>query len=124
MRKGKYRRINAVPVLWDLEGNWLYVASLGDTVREKLTALFTDTFDGRLTAMNSGTLAVRILSDRGGVRAFEDASPFHLVDMHGEEGSDPLARNRLFVGREFLTWLWNRGDRGEGMFKFGLAPIR
>ncbi|HEY0009746.1 MAG TPA: hypothetical protein VGB55_13540, partial [Tepidisphaeraceae bacterium] len=64
LHSGKYRRSKLVPILWDLPGGILYGPS-SLSVREKLTELFSRTFDLELFPLSSGTIALRELERRG-----------------------------------------------------------
>ncbi len=117
---GAFRRISACPVLFDLEGRCFYAGSTSDALNDRIRALFEDTFDARLEPVTVHALAADLASELGLSRNFEDARPAHLVPVpDGIDGdfftSDPADRG--FLGREFLSWIWYRVDRAEGLFR-------
>ncbi len=117
-KAGLYRRISTVPVLIDLEARTIYLGNLGSAASDVFIMLFRDTFDLALESAESDRLAHRIMDAAGDPRIVEDAEPIHLVASHLIDGDNGFDFNdRTFFGREFLTWLWYRTDRGQGAFE-------
>ena len=116
-RTGAFRRVSAHPLIFDLESQTVYFASLAATPHDKLLTLFASTFGARLEPQGAAELALRIAQDTGRTRSFEDAVPSHLIDSPstGEEGAYAGGEpDRNFFGREFMTWLWHELESGDG----------
>jgi len=133
LAEGRYRRSKMVPVLWNLEGATLYLASTSDSAGEHLAKLFRETFDLTPAPLTAGTMAGQILRDRGRGRDYEDLKPSRFTappatPQDGEEAGDPRDPNepavpwcfhgtdaKDFLGNEFILWLWWQLDRGQGV---------
>jgi hypothetical protein len=120
LRSGRFRRSKLIPILWDFPSNTLYCAANSST-EEKLLELFERTFELKLLAISSGTLALRLLEPRGKRRDYEDVRPTRFAN--GPEGESqapdypwvakgPEAKD--FLGNEFLLWLWHEADVRSG----------
>lgn len=127
---GKYRRSKVVPILWDLEKNFIYCAAPGDTILEELAKLMREAFAVKLQPLSSGARAAELMSDAGGsVRAFDDLrpSPFTPPPADGRDDDEtpksdrnipgiPWAAKardqRDFLGNEFLMWLLWKSQEG------------
>ncbi len=121
-RSGAFRRIAAYPVLWDLDNGILYFGNGSSGANEKMQRLFIDTFDVLLEPMTTHYLGARISEQKKKHRGFEDAAPAHLITPPGGAESDGFEadpEDRGFLGREFLSWLWYRADKSEGLFSLG-----
>jgi hypothetical protein len=111
--KGAFRRITAHPVVIDLLNQTVYYGSLGSGPHDKLMTIFASTFGARLEPLDTTRLASRIANELNLHRAYEDASPAHLVEATNGGGFMDES-DRSFLGREFLTWLWHELERGDG----------
>ncbi len=112
---GVFRRITAHPLVIDREGGVVYFSSLGNIPHEKLVALFANSFDARLTALDASEQAGRVAEQQGWTRFLDDIEPAHLIDSPvGEVGTEVDDHDRSFLGREFFTWLWHTTDTGTG----------
>ncbi len=123
-RSGLFRRISAVPVLIDLRAGVVYLGTSATVAADKFILLFRDTFDAALEPATSEHLAYRIMNAAGDPRSVEDATPVHFAstaDAHdaGEGGG----MDQSFLGREFLTWVWFKTDRGQSLFDSGSDRI-
>jgi hypothetical protein len=119
-RSGAFRRIQAYPVILDLERAALYLHTTSNGVGERMQRLFADTFDARIETLTAHALAEHAVGELGAQRAWEDAKPVHFVnppdDIDGDVyGLDP--EDRGFLGREFLTWIWYTASQAEGVFE-------
>ncbi|MBC7783700.1 MAG: hypothetical protein H7144_07655 [Burkholderiales bacterium] len=129
LRSGKYRRCKMIPVLWDLPAGVLYgPASIG--VREKLTELFSRTFDLDLEPLSSGSAALRELERRGKRREYEDFTPTRFAKS--PEDPDAVAEYpwtakgdgaKDFMGNEFLLWLWYEAQNRSGSIRTPAGEI-
>ncbi len=116
-RKGNFRRINAYPLLIDLQKGVLYFGALGAGASESLTTLFAKTFGVSLVAATMDELSCR-MAERGKLtRELDDASPSFLVDPPNSDMDLPdfPGNDRSFLGREFLAWLWHAVQTSEGL---------
>lgn len=120
MKSGRFRRSKLLPMLWDLPGGILYASASGKNF-EKLAEIFERTFKCELAPLSAGSLAQRILVDKGRRRDYEDLKPTRFV--YGPEGEHQqpeypwMAKGpqpKEFLGNEFLLWLWHESDRHEG----------
>ncbi len=117
-RSGAFRRINAYPIVVDLEKAMLYFGNASNGVNEHMQRVFVDTFDVQLVPINTNTLAISIAEDDGIMRSLEDAKPAHWVavpdgadaEFHGLDPSDCG-----YLGREFLSWVWFNVETNEGV---------
>jgi len=119
-RKGLYRRINAYPVLMDLENGVVYLGTHGKSVADRLLTLFRDSFDRSLVAADAAETAARIATKQGNPRSYDDASVAAFTDPPdtGEvAGNGLMGRDRSHLGWEFLTWLWYMVDEHEGVVR-------
>jgi len=120
-RSGAFRRITSFPVMVDLEKGMLYLGSTSTGAADHLQKIFTDTFEGaRAEPVNAHALALELADDQGLKRALEDAVPVHLIDPPDEVDGDVYSldpEDRGFLGREFLSWVWHRVERSEGVFE-------
>ena len=114
-RAGTFRRMNAYPVLLDLERRACYLSSLGNAVADQLLLIFHETFGASLEPLDPGPLAARVFERGRRVRELEALAPITLV--HPPEGyrQGPDADGDLgFLGKELLTWLWYRSEVEDG----------
>jgi hypothetical protein len=119
-RSGAFRRISAWPVLLDFEKQMLYLQNTSQQASERLQKLFEETFEAALEPVNAHTQAVRIVEGGPLRRTLEDARPAHLIEPPDGADGDAYAldpADRGFLGREFLTWIWNSVDRAEGVIQ-------
>lgn len=104
----------ATPCWWDLSEGRLYVgsasASVADGVRELFARTFDDPAKGGLR-VSLRTRFPRLLADdfaatiQGVTERLRDLEPLALFGTKAPASQD-------FLGREFLTWLWFRGESG------------
>lgn len=129
LRSGKYRRSKHIPVLWDIPNAVLY-GPASVSVREKLTELFSRTFDLELHPLTSGTIALRELERRGKRREYEDFVPTRFA----KSPEDPDAPAEYpwtakgdgakdFLGNEFLLWMWHEAAHRAGAIKSGQNEV-
>lgn len=120
MKSGKFRRSKLLPMLWDLQGETLYTSASGKNF-EKMAEIFERTFKCELEPLSAGSLAQRILVDKGRRRDYEDLKPTRFV--HGPDGEHQqpeypwVAKGpqpKDFLGNEFLLWLWHEADVRDG----------
>lgn len=120
MKSGRFRRSKLLPMLWDLPAGILYASASGKNF-EKLAEIFERTFKCELAPLSAGSLAQRILVDKGRRRDYEDLKPTRFV--YGPEGEHQqpeypwVAKGpqpKEFLGNEFLLWLWHQADLHEG----------
>lgn len=117
-KKGLYRRIATYPALIDLPRRTVYLGNTGSAVGDRFLELFRDSFGASLEPADSALVAHRIAAAAGDARAIEDAAPFHLIPPPQVEAAEAdWSRNRLFFGREFLTWLWFKTDHDDEAFE-------
>ncbi len=116
-RSGAFRRINAYPIVVDLEKAMLYFGNASNGVNEHMQRLFVDTFDVQLAPLNTHTLAISIAEEFGNMRSLEDAKPAHWVSV--PEGADSDYHGDPsdcgYLGREFLSWIWFTVESNEGV---------
>ncbi|MEM1329864.1 MAG: hypothetical protein AAGG07_04815 [Planctomycetota bacterium] len=133
LASGKHRSSKMVPVLWDASRRVMLSAASGNSVIEKLCALWRETFSedggGALRPLSAGAIAAELLADRGETRRMEDMrpSPFTPPPGGGETerpvvpwataSPEPLD----FLGNEMLFWLWHRCETTEGLAPIALA---
>jgi hypothetical protein len=119
-RSGAFRRINAYPIVVDLEKAMVYFGNASNGVNEHMQRLFVDTFDVQLIPLNTHTLAMSMADFDGKMRSLEDAKPSHWVsipdgadaEFHGLDPSDCG-----YLGREFLSWIWFNVETHEGVIR-------
>jgi hypothetical protein len=113
---GRFRRLNAFPVLWDANANFLYAGSTSANVLDRLQILFRETFDRTLEPITSGSLARGLApDDSAGPRlslANFDRGP--LAASRGTSAPDSIPAwagddhtSLDFLGNEFLVWIWH-----------------
>jgi hypothetical protein len=123
LRSGKFRRSKLTPILWDFPTATVYspaTASAG----EKLMELFERTFGMELTAISSGSLAMRSLDAEHRRRDYEDLRPTRFVLGEAGESQFPeypwtskAAQPKDFLGNEFFLWLWHEADQTDATIK-------
>jgi hypothetical protein len=125
LREGRHRKTKLVPVLWHLPSSTVF-SPAGSTAAEKLMEIFERTFDLQLQPLTAGTLAYRMMEERGQTRDYEDLRP--TVFAPAPHGDDTLPeypwvlkgpQPKDFLGNEFLLWLWHEADAGEGSIEIG-----
>lgn len=123
LRSGKFRRSKLVPLLWDVPGQTVYCSAGGATM-EKLLEIFERSFGLELHPLSSGSMALRILEDKGKRREYEDSRPTRFVPGPDGEGSYPeypwTAKGpepKDFLGNEFMVWLWHEADGRTSVVK-------
>ena len=110
----------ATPCWWDLSEGRLYVGSASKATEEGVRGLLDRTFadDGKSLAPVVGTRSrvPKILADHV-VDVLRVAFGLPEVDARLREtkplrlfGGEAVAESPDFLGREFLTWLWFRGE--------------
>lgn len=147
LASGKYRKSKSVPILWDLANAMIYCGATGNTVTEELAANFLKSFNLRLEALSSGSVAGRLLRDTGKGRDYEDLHPSAFTKPpeggsdagEGEEEDQPSPTSRAmpvvpwvassidlkdFLGNEFLIWLWWVTEAQEGLVEVPNATGR
>ncbi len=115
--KGFFRRINAYPLLIDLQQGVVYYGALGVGASEALTSLFHRTFVVTLVPATIDELSHRTAERAKLVRALDDTSPSYLVDPpdHEMDTARFPGNDRRFLGREFLAWIWHHVQTSEGL---------
>jgi hypothetical protein len=120
MKAGKFRRSKIIPLLWDLQNNLVYSSASGGNF-EKLAEIFQRTFECDLQPLTAGSLAARVLVEKGKRRDYEDFKPTRFV--YGPDGESQPAeypwtakgpQPKDFLGNEFLLWLWQQADARDG----------
>lgn len=123
LRSGKYRRSKILPILWDLPSGTL-LCNASNKAQELLLEIFERSFGLSLEPLSAGTLALRLLEDKGRRRDYEDATPTRFVN--GPEGESQMPdypwtakgpEAKDFLGNEFLLWLWHQAFIHEGAVK-------
>jgi hypothetical protein len=111
-RSGMFKRMKQVPAFWDLKRNEVYFCGSSNQVVDQFMLLFRQTFDRNLTPATAGEMAARWSAGAGQARAFDECQPAHFVQPpEGADIENPSeglgeARERDFLGTEWLTWLW------------------
>jgi hypothetical protein len=118
-RDGRFNRMHQYQMLWDLERKQVFLAATSPGVVDRFGLLFKETFDRPLTAACAGELASRYAGKASLVGALEDIRPAQFVrppeglEPKTEDAPTDEARNRDYLGREWLTWLWYLARREE-----------
>jgi hypothetical protein len=122
-RAGTFRRVSAYPLAIDLEDGVAYFGNLGATASDRMMSLFSDTFGAALVPATPEEVALRTAQRLRLTRAFEDVRPLYLVnpppETDGKGGDVWPDKDRTFLGREFLLWLWFRCHAEEGVLDLG-----
>jgi hypothetical protein len=107
-RDGRFLKRKAYPVLWDALTNELLVGSTAESVVDRLTVLFEQTFGHGLEPLGSGRQMFRLAEVRRQTRGVDDAEPSPFVPgvSPSEVAWLPDEANRDFLGNEYLLWLW------------------
>lgn len=119
-RAGGFRRMNAYPLLIDLEGRTVFLGNLGTSIADKVGQLFSDTFGCALEPADVDRLTLRLIGSQRDGRTLEQIAPFHLVrppEGRGEPADGFRGGDLRFLGREFLTWLWHQVDADDGALR-------
>lgn len=123
LKSGRFRRSKLLPVLWDFPGQTLY-CNASSSMQEKLLTLFERSFGLQLEPLTAGSMALRLLEDKGKRRDYEDFRPTRFVSGPEGEGQQPeypwVAKGpqpKDFLGNEFLLWLWHEADAKHGTIK-------
>lgn len=133
---GKFRRSKMIQILWDLKAQTVYCGASGTTVLERVAKLFKAAFAVNLQYQSAGTLAGRVLTNRGKTRDYEDLRPSAFTppppgatDVQDDEDyvEGPRDLNtpivpwvvksvdlKDFLGNEFLYWLWWTAETDDG----------
>lgn len=138
LSSGKYRRSKMVPVMWDLGRGVLYLGATGGTATEQLARLVRQSFGVEVDVVTAGSLAGRLLRERGEGRDYEDLKPTPFTpppsaarraadDAEGAPVGDlstplcPWVATSIdlkdFLGNEFLIWLWWLTEAHEGLVR-------
>ena len=138
LASGKYRRSKMVPVMWDLSRGVLYLGAAGGTASEQLARLVRQSFGVEVDPVTAGSLAGRLLRERGEGRDYEDLKPSAFTppppaarraadDAEGAPVGDlstplcPWVATSIdlkdFLGNEFLLWLWWLTEAHEGLVR-------
>ncbi|GIK16681.1 MAG: hypothetical protein BroJett003_16450 [Planctomycetota bacterium] len=122
-KEGVFRRVSATPLLIDWADGAAYFGSTSASAADRLTTLCADTFDISLVPAHSEEVAFRIAQRLGLLSAFEESAPEYVAPPpQGAAGFDTGAldaHDRTYLGREFLTYLWNLRDDAEGLCPIG-----
>lgn len=111
VRAGGFRRMTMIPVLIDFAQRVVFLGNLSTAMADKFMLLFSDTFGAALEPADAPRVATRTMIAHRNARALEHLPAFHLVrppDARTDSGS--FQSELIFLGREFLTWLWFRAD--------------
>jgi hypothetical protein len=112
-KKGKFRRMQQFPLLWDAREGMLCVGATSAAAAEHCCDLFTRAFEFDLGRLTVGRRAQEWAAKNKCRKALEEVTPSAF--RPGEAGSDISwwngeAGNFDFLGNEFLLWLWWRWD--------------
>ncbi|HYE17169.1 MAG TPA: hypothetical protein VEA69_01930 [Tepidisphaeraceae bacterium] len=120
LKSGRFRRSKLVNLLWDVPAGIVYSAASGANF-EKLAEIFERSFKCELQPLSAGSLAARVLVDRGKRREYEDAKPTRFAFGPDGESQAPEypwtakgPQPKDFMGNEFLLWLWFHADAKDG----------
>ena len=109
IRTGRYRRMQAVPFLWDAAQNVVYCGSSSPGVHEHLRALLENAFGLEFTRVTAGILAEQLAGEQGWTKAFDKLSPSGFSPAGATEQISWLSEQADsvdYLGNEFLLWLW------------------
>jgi hypothetical protein len=129
--EGRWRRRRMVPVLADFASRAALVPAKGDTLTTAVRTLLEETLDCSVTALSSGSLAVRLADQLGLAKAVEHADPESFSGgSAGDEGGRPAppwcdeSHPMDFLGNAFLLWAWWRAERDAREDEHGSVLLR
>lgn len=106
---GRFRRMQQVPVLWDLRAGVIYIGSTSEAASKQCIDLIEQAFELELDRITSGKLAAAYAAendqqeqlDEVNLTAYHDENaPAEVFWWNGQSG------NFDFLGNDFLLWLW------------------
>jgi hypothetical protein len=130
--EGRWRRRKLVPVLAAFDRKAALVPARGDSVTTAVRTLLEESMACSVTALSSGSLAVRLADGLGLASAASDAEPQALGPGQGgdEEGGRPAppwcdeSHPMDFLGNAFLLWAWWRSERDAPADEHGTVILR
>ena len=108
-RDGEFRRMQHFPVLWDASQSILYLGGSSSTALEQCAGLFERAFEVSLERITSGRLAEQWAAAAKKHDKLENLAPsvFHAQEDEAQIAwLNKAAANFVFMGNEFLMWLW------------------
>jgi hypothetical protein len=118
--EGRWRKRKLVPVLVSYAAKAALVPAKGDAVTTAVRTLLEETLDASVTALTSGSLAVRLADQLGLAAAASDAQPEALGPAPATPGGTPdrpappwcdEGHPMDFLGNAFLLWAWWQAER-------------
>jgi len=130
--EGRWRRRTLVPVLAAFDRKAALVPARGDAVTTAVRTLLEESMACSVTALSSGSLAVRLADGLGLASAASDAEPQTLGAGQGgdEEGARPAppwcdeSHPMDFLGNAFLLWAWWKSERDAPADEHGTVILR
>jgi hypothetical protein len=129
LRTGRFRRSKLLPIVWDIESAMVYCSASGAAL-EQLMEVFERTFGLTLNPLSAGSIAMRMLSPKGGRRDYEDLRPTRFAQGPEGEGQHPeypwVAKGpepKDFLGNEFLLWLWHEAEGNGGAVETSAGEV-
>lgn len=117
-KDGRFRKRKCIPAMWDRVSNTVLFGATSLTHVGRFCTLFEATFGAGLECLTAGGTAAVLAELAGTTRPLDDASPTPFVESTTPPDVSWIAdeRSRDFLGNEFLLWLWNATDVGDGTF--------
>jgi hypothetical protein len=117
---GKYRRMQQVPFLWDLDQQTLLLAASGGSNAGHCADLLESVLEIGIRRISAGTIAMQWAEEAGRFDVLDDLIPADFVTTEG--GSQFAWANEHstapdFLGNEFLLWLWWRIEHESDTFE-------
>ena len=134
-RKGNFKKMAVIPVLWDSVSETLFLGSTSEKPTDSCLGLLNEVFGLEFSKITSGKLALEFAEAGEETAAVYDATPapFHPESNGNIVWWNGMKDNYDFIGNEFLLWLWwnweingdviGLGDNAEvaGMFARSLS---
>lgn len=130
---GRYRKSKLVPVVWDAARGALLTAGNSNAVVERLSSMWTATFDGALAVQSAGAIAGDLLAERQRGSVLTDLRPAAFsappLALQNHEDADGVPVDHAvpevpwaqaspepldFLGNELLLWMWFLTERAGG----------
>jgi len=107
-KKGNFKKMTVVPVLWDSFTQTIYLGTTSEKPADSCLGLLNDAFELEFSKVTSGKLALEIAETMDATEAVYDTAPstFHPETNGNVVWWNAMKDNYDFLGNEFLLWLW------------------
>jgi hypothetical protein len=125
---GKHQKSKLVRIMWDQQGQSIYVASSSAKSLEEFAACMRQTFEVTLQELSAGIVAEETAgtNDCSSLRPTAFSCRPEVLGDSDKYPVVPWMENSIstldYLGNEFLLWLWYMAEENEGIIEMSHLP--